>query len=209
MTDVDQLRADLYRDTSTFLELLKGKDRSTPALRDEALVRIQTVFRYATVDGRRRFLDAMKRPGADKDRRRAFDVCRKSGKDEATCRAEAEKLPLFRDIFDAYPPTNTLPAWYAAPITNLIGTYDPANPPSDALKDWHDTLRADDPELAALLEGADAVSAASEEIADSLASAFEPGPEPEPGIPWWKVGAAVAGAVLVGAVAYRIARRPA
>ena len=194
--DIDKLRSQLYLDLGNFVDLRRAaKDPEDPKWRAEALVWINKVYRYATLDGRRRFLDEMKLPGADQKRRMAFDVCRKQGGDEAACRAKAEALPLFRGIFEAFPKVNALKEWYAAPITQLVGTYDPKNPPAEELKDWRDTLREESPGTAYFVDGVEAVGEAAESLGDA----------PTPTIAWWKVGVALAGTALVGAVAYRVA----
>ena len=206
--DVDKLRSQLYLDLGNFVDLRRAaKDPDDPKWRAEALVWINKVYRYATLDGRRRFLDEMKLPGADKERRLAFEVCQRGGSDEATCRAKAEALPLFRPIFEAFPRTNTLAEWYGAPITQLVGTFDPANPPAEELKDWRDTLREESPTTSTLLGGAEAASDTVGGFVDDIGEALDGGePEPEPGISWWKVGGVLAGTAIVGAIVYRIAK---
>ncbi|HRI07049.1 MAG TPA: hypothetical protein PKW35_04485 [Nannocystaceae bacterium] len=130
MTDLAQLRAELFKTTGTFVDKLRAASDREP-LREEAFQRILDLARYASVDGRRAFLSAMKLPGADAERRRIYDIYIRAGKSETTCQAEAEKLPLFRDLFDAYPPTTTIEDWWDAPVSHLIATYDPANPPAE------------------------------------------------------------------------------
>ena len=101
--EVDKLRSQLYLDLGAFVDTYRAAtDKDAPRWRDEALTRVSQVYRYATLEGRRRFLDEMKLPGADKERRLAFEVCQRGGSDEATCRAKAEALPLFRPIFEAF-----------------------------------------------------------------------------------------------------------
>ncbi|MCB9707137.1 MAG: hypothetical protein H6711_35170 [Myxococcales bacterium] len=204
--EVDKLRSQLYLDLGAFVDTYRAAtDKDAPRWRDEALTRVSQVYRYATLEGRRRFLDEMKLPGADKERRLAFEVCQRGGSDEATCRAKAEALPLFRPIFEAFPRINTLAEWYGAPVTQLVGTFDPANPPAEELKDWRDTLREESPTTSTLLGGAEAASDAVGGIVDDVGEALDVEPEPEPGISWWKVGGVLAGTAIVGAIVYRIA----
>ena len=165
MADLAQLRADLFKDAGAFVNKLRAAPDREP-LREEAFQRVLDLARYASVDGRRKFLTAMKLPGADAERRRVFDICIRAGKSEATCQAEAEKLPLFRDLFDAYPPATAIEDWWDAPISHLIATYDPANPPADDFTGWRSLLRKelgkDQADL--LLEVGDALETAAEAI---------------------------------------------
>ena len=200
--DVDKLRSQLYLDLGAWVDLRRAAaDPDDPKWRTEALVRINQVYRYATLAGRRRFLDEMKLPGADQKRRTTFDVCVKDGGDEASCRAKAEALPLFRDIFEAFPKTNTLKEWYSAPITQLVGTYDPKNPPADELKDWRDTLREESPGTAYFVDGVEEIGDAVGDLGQGL------GDKLIPSLTWLKVGAAVATLGFASVVAYRVARR--
>ena len=205
---LDQLRADLFKDTAAFADKLRAAaDRGL--LRDEAFQRLLDLARYATFDGRRRFLNAMKRPGADRDRRRAFDICRRAGRPDLECQAEAEKLPLFRDLLDAFPATHTVKDWWAAPIAQLIATCDPQNPPADDLAGWHSQLRRDlgKDHADLLLDLSDAYDTAGHLLDDAAAAAGDRLTPDPPSFPWLKLGLALGGATLVGALAYRIARR--
>ena len=205
---LDQLRADLFKDTAAFADRLRAApDRDL--LRDEAFQRLLDLARYATFDGRRRFLDALKRPGADRDRRRAFDLCRRAGRPDPECQAEAEALPLFRDLLDAFPASHTVKDWWRAPVAQLIATYDPQSPPADDLAGWRTQLRRDLGTARAdlLLDLGDAYDTAAEALgaATDTASDFLT-PDP-PTFPWLKLGLALGATTLLGALAYRIARR--
>ena len=147
MSNLQALRSDLYKDAAAFVDTIATADREDPTLRAEALVNLNAVYRFASIAGRGKFLDAMKLPDGAKDRRHAYEVCLKNSKDEAACVAESEALPLFRDIFDAWPTDNSVDAWWSAPLTNLIGTYDPQNPPAGELTHWRAELRKTSPGL--------------------------------------------------------------
>ena len=205
---LDQLRTDLFKDTAAFADQLRAAPDKAP-LRDQAFQRLLDLARYATFDGRRRFLDAMKRPGADKERRRVFDICRRDGRPNPECQAEAEKLPLFRDLLEAFPATHTIKDWWTAPVAQLIATYDPQNPPADDLAGWQAQLRRDlgDDQADLLLDIGDAYDTAGQlldDAADTTRDILTPDP---PGFPWLKLGLGLSGAAIVGAIAYRIARR--
>jgi hypothetical protein len=217
MTDqkkLDQLRADLFKDTAAFSEKLRAAADKQP-LREQAWQRLLDLFRYAGIGGRRRFLDAMKFPGADAERRRSFEICLRAGKDRDTCQAEIQTIPLFRDLFSAYPISHTPKDWWAAPISQLIADYDPDNPPADELRGWEHQLRLDHGKSGAeLLLGIGAAFEAAEEtligavdsIVDSTTEALNAPPPPKP-FPWIKLGVGLSGAALVGALAYRITRK--
>ena len=171
MSDLAQLRADLFAQTGAFVQKLRAAP-APQSLRDEAFQRLLDLARHASIDGRRRFLTAMKHPGADVERRRVYDLCLRAGKPEPACQAEAEKLPLFRDLFDAYPAATALEDWWGAPISHLIATYDPANPPADDFTGWRALLRRDLGDQADLLltlgdaydSAAEALSAATDTV---------------------------------------------
>lgn len=171
MSDLQTIRSDLYKDAAAFVDLIATADRDDPALRTDALVKLNAVYRYASIEGRGRFLDAMKLPGAAKNRRHAYEVCLKNGKDEASCVAESEALPLFRSIFDAWPTQNSVDAWWTAPITNLIGTYDPQNPPAGELSDWRAELKKTNPGLGIAVDIADTAGEVIDDIADEVEDA--------------------------------------
>jgi hypothetical protein len=130
----------------------------------------------------------MKLPGADAERRRTFEICLRAGKDRDTCQAEIEALPLFRDLFDAYPISHTPKDWWAAPISQLIADYDPDNPPADELRGWEHQLRQTHGKAGAeLLLGIGAAFEAAEEslgavdsIVDSTTEALNAPPAPRP-----------------------------
>ena len=175
MADLAQLRAELFKTTGTFVDKLRAAPEREP-LREEAFQRILDLARYATVDGRRAFLTAMKLPGADAERRRVYDICTRAGKSEATCQAEAEKLPLFRDLFDAYPPTTAIQDWWDAPLSHLIATYDPANPPADDFTGWKALLRREvGGTTADILIGVDAAAETLGAAAEAIGGAAKQG----------------------------------
>jgi hypothetical protein len=213
MTDqkqLDQLRSDLFRDTAAFSEKLRAAVDKQP-LREHAWQRLLDLFRYAGVNGRRGFLDAMKLPGADAERRRNFEICTRAGKDRETCQNEIASIPLFRDLFAAYPVSHTPKDWWDAPISKLIADYDPNNPPADELRGWEHQLRLEHGKTTAeLLLGVGAAFEAAEEslvgALDSTTEALNAPPKPKP-FPWIKVGLGLGAATLVGALAYRIARK--
>jgi hypothetical protein len=213
-TTLDKLRSDLFQDTAKFAEKLREAPDKQP-LREQAWQRLLDLFRYAGIGGRRRFLDAMKLPGVDADRRRNFEICLRAGKDRDTCQAEIEGIPLFRDLFAAYPISHTPKDWWAAPISQLIADYDPDNPPADELRGWEHQLRQTHGKAGAeLLLGIGAAFEAAEQsiqgavdsIVDSTTEALNAPPAPRP-FPWLKVGLGLTGATLVGALAYRITRK--
>ena len=205
---LDQLRTDLFKDTAAFADQLRAAPDKAP-LRDQAFQRLLDLARYATFDGRRRFLDAMKRPGADKERRRVFDICRRAGRPDPECQAEAEKLPLFRDLLEAFPATQTIKDWWTAPVAQLIATYDPQNPPADDLAGWQAQLRRDlgNDQADLLLDIGDAYDTAGQLLDDTTTAASNLLTPAPPGFPWLKLGLALGATTLVGALAYRIARR--
>ena len=115
-------------------------------------------------------------------------------------------MKTFRPLFDAWPPENTIPSWWSAPLTHLIGTYDPENLPAGEFKGWREELREDDPLLAGVVDAADAAGELADDVGEAIEDTFEPEPEPDDGISWWKVGAGVAASAVVGAIVYRIAK---
>jgi hypothetical protein len=215
-TKLDKLRNDLFLENAAFAGKLRAAADKEP-LREQAWQRLLDLFRYAGEGGRRRFLDAMKLPGAAAERRRAYDVCMRSGaKNHDACQAEAEALPLFQDLFGAYPTSHTPQAWWAAPISQLIADYDPDNPPADDLRGWEHQLRQTHGKTQAeLLLGVGAAFEAAEEalgdtygsVVESATDALNAPPRPKP-FPWFKLGLGLSGATLVGALAYRITRKP-
>jgi hypothetical protein len=211
MTKVDEVRAGLFKSEGEFVEKLKNADKASAEVRAEALVRVNALFKYASLKGRGRFLDEMKLEGATKKRKIAFDMCEKGGKPKAECDALMEEIALFRPLVDAWPTDNTGPAWWSAPLTHLIGTYDPNSPPAGQLGSWRDNL---DP----LAKGAavaddvadavgDVVGEAIDDIADIGGSVDDAIDEQRKTVAWLKVGAAVAGTAVTGALVYRIVRR--
>jgi len=200
MKDVDVIRTELYEEARAFVAKLKTADKADPKLRTEAIVRLNKVFKYASVQGRGRFLEMMKLPGAAKKRRQAYEECIQEGGTEEACVGAAEKLPAFRDIFEAWPPESTVSAWWAAPITHLIGTYDLKNKPAGDLGDWRDEASTLAKAAATVVDGVDAVSDAVDDVLE---------PEDDSGFPWWKAGVGVAATALVGACVYRIVNGPA
>ncbi len=171
MSDLQALRSDLYEDAAAFVDHIANADRDDPSLRIDALVHLNSVYRYASVQGRGKFLDAMKLPDGAKQRRHAYEVCMRGGKDEATCIAESEALPLFRDILDAWPSENSVDAWWSAPITNLIGTYDPQNPPAGELTDWRAELKKTNPGLDVAVDVTESAGEVLDDIAGDVQSA--------------------------------------
>jgi len=200
MKDVDVIRTELYDEARTFVAKLKTADKADPKLRTEAIVRLNKVFKYASLQGRGRFLEMMKLPGAAKRRRQAYEECIQEGGAEEACVGAAERLPAFRDIFEAWPPESTVSAWWAAPITHLIGTYDLKNKPAGDLGDWRDEASILSKTAATVSDGVDAVSDAMDDVLE---------PEDDSGFPWWKAGVGVAATALVGAYVYRIVNGPA
>jgi hypothetical protein len=209
--NIDKLRNDLFLETAAFATKLRAAADKEP-LREQAWQRLIDLFRYAGEGGRRRFLEGMRLHGAAAERRRTYDICIRSGaKDHELCQAQAEALPLFRDIFDAYPTSHTPKDWWAAPISQLIGDYDPDNPPADELRGWEHQLRQTHGKLGAeILLGVGAAFEAAEEAlggaVESATDAINAPPPPKP-FPWLKVGVALSSATLVGALAYRITRK--
>jgi len=171
MSDLQAIRSDLYKDAAAFVDLIATADLDDPALRVEALVNLNAVYRYASIEGRGKFLDAMKLPDAGKKRRHAYEVCLKNGKDEAACVAESEVIPLFRPIFDAWPTENSVAAWWSAPLTNLIGTYDPQNPPAGELTGWRAELRKTNPGLDVVVDIGESAGELVDDIADDVQGA--------------------------------------
>ena len=207
---LDQLRADLFKQTGAFVDQLRAApDPVDPALREQAFQRLLDLFRYASFDGRRRFLDEMTLPGAAQERRRVFEICRRAGRPDPECQAEAEKLPLVRDLLDAFPPANTVKDWWSAPVSQLIATYDPQNPPADDLAGWQTQPRRDlgNDRADLLLDIGDAYDTAGtplDHAADTATDLPTPGP---PTFPRLVLGLARDATALVGGAAYRIARR--
>ena len=207
---LDQLRADLFKQTGAFVDQLRAApDPAAPALREQAFQRLLDLFRYASFDGRRRFLDEMTLPGAAQERRRVFEICRRAGRPDPECQAEAEKLPLFRDLLEAFPATHTIKDWWTAPVAQLIATYDPQNPPADDLAGWQAQLRRDlgNDQADLLLDIGDAYDTAGQILDDTTAAATDLLTPAPPTFPWLKLGLAIGATTIVGALAYRIARR--
>jgi len=204
MKDVDVIRTELYDEARAFVTKLKTADRADPQLRTEAIVRLNKVFKYASLQGRGRFLEMMKLPGAAEKRRQAYEECIQEGGAEEACVGVAERLPAFRDIFEAWPPESTVSAWWAAPITHLIGTYDQKNKPAGELSDWRDEASTLAKAAAIVADGADTVGEAVSEAVDDVLE-----PEDDSGFPWWKAGVGVAATALVSACVYRIVNGPA
>ena len=134
MSDVDTIRSDLFKSEGAFVDKLQDADKTAPALHDEAVVRLNAVFKYASVEGRKRFLEEMKIPGAWREARLVYETCLKGGGTEEECQEAQAKVKTFRPIFEAWPSANTVTMWWSAPITHLIGTYDPNNPPAGEFK---------------------------------------------------------------------------
>jgi hypothetical protein len=205
MSDVDEVRSELFKGEGAFVDKLRDGDKNDPALHDEAVVRLNALFRYASVDGRKRFLDEMKIPGAWREARRAYEICLKGGGSEEECQEAQAKVKTFRPIFEAWPAANTVQMWWSAPLTHLIGTYDTNNLPAGEFKGWRQELREADPVIADLVDAGEAVADITDDITETVGGAFEPEPEDE-GISWWSIGAGVAASAIVGAVVYRIAK---
>jgi len=204
MSKIDDIRTELFKGESLFVEKLQGADKASPELRTEALTRLNLIYKYASLKGRGRFLDEMRLPGAIKERKIAFDKCQKEGQPEEECDALMEKLPLFRPLLDAWPKDNAGPSWWSAPLTHLIGTYDPETPPASDLADWRDEVDTPLGEGAVIIDDAvDEIGEIANDIGDSVGEALEPEPE---SISWWKVGAAVGATAITGALVYRIAK---
>ena len=205
--DVDAARRELFKAEGAFVDKLRTADKSDPALHDEAVVRLNALFKYASVQGRGQFLAEMKIPGAWREARRVYEVCLKGGGTEDECQEAQAKVRTFRPIFDAWPSTNSVQQWWAAPLTQLIGTYDQSNPPAGEFKGWRENLRETDPVLAGLVDVGESVGELADDVTEAVEETFEPEPEEEPGVSWWKVGAGVAATAIVGAVVYRTVRR--
>jgi hypothetical protein len=203
MSNIDDIRAKLYKGEGEFVEQLKTSDKAPEELRTELLVRLNLIYKYASIKGRGRFLDEMKLPGAAKERKVAFDVCVKAGKPQVECDALMGKMPLFRPLREAWPKENTIQAWWSAPLTHLIGTYDPDAPPAGELADWRENLTPLAKGAAVVDEVVDDIGEAVGDLSDSLDEALEPEPET---VSWWKVGAAVGATAITGALVYRIAK---
>ena len=205
MSDVDTIRSDLFKSEGAFVDKLQDADKTAPALHDEAVVRLNAVFKYASVEGRKRFLEEMKIPGAWREARLVYETCLKGGGTEEECQEAQAKVKTFRPIFEAWPSANTVTMWWSAPITHLIGTYDPNNLPAGEFKGWKQELRETDPVLAELVDVGEVVVEITDEVKESVEEAFEPEPE-DTGISWWSIGAGVATTAIVGAVVFRIAK---
>jgi hypothetical protein len=203
MSKIDDIRAELYKRESEFVDKLKTADKASPELRTELLVRLNLIYKYASLKGRGRFLDEMKLPGAAKKRKVAFDMCQKDGKPQEECDALMEQIPLFRPLVEAWPKDNTGPSWWSAPLTHLIGTYDPEAPPAGEIGDWRDNLDPLAKGAAVVDDAVDELGEIVDDLGDSLDEALEPEPET---ISWWKVGAAVGATAITGALVYRIAK---
>jgi len=204
MGKIDEIRAEFYKLEGEFVEKLADADKTDPALKAEAIVRMNKIFKHATIKGRGRFLDEMRIPEAGKKYQIAKDTCLKLGGSEDECHEEAwAESPFYRSLFEAWPKTNTVAAWWTAPITHLIGTYDPDNPSAMELKNWRDEL--DSP----LAKGAAKVEDTVDDIKDAVDDAIDDlptlGPDPET-IRWLKIAGGVAATAVVGAVVYRIAK---
>ena len=207
MSELDDIRAGLFKSEGEFVEKLKSADKASPEVRAEALARINALFKYASLKGRGRFLDEMKLEGAGKKRKIAFDTCQEGGKPEAECDALMEKIALFRPLLDAWPKDNTGPEWWSAALTHLIGTYDPNSPPAGQLSSWRD-------ELDSLGKGAAVVDDVVDDvtegiggvIGDAIDEVDDAIDEQRQTIAWVKVGAAVAATAVTGAIVYRIAK---
>ena len=99
--DVDAVRRELFKAEGAFVDKLRTADKSDPALHDEAVVRLNALFKYASVQGRGQFLAEMKIPGAWREARRVYEVCLKGGGTEDECQEAQAKVRTFRPIFDA------------------------------------------------------------------------------------------------------------
>ena len=211
MSELDDIRGKLFKSEGEFVEQLKTADKASPEVRAEALARLNAVFKYASLKGRGRFLDEMEIEGSAKKRKIAFDMCHKAKKPEAECDALMETIPAFLPLLEAWPKENTGPSWWSAPLTHLIGTYDPSNPPAGVLGDWRDQL--DDPlaKGAAVAEDVadvvvDVAGDVVDEIGDISDSIDDAVKEQQQAVSWLKVGAAVAATAVTGAVVYRIVK---
>jgi hypothetical protein len=142
-TTLDKLRSDLFQDTANSPKSSARPPTSSPYASKPGSV---SSISSATpgIGGRSRFLDAMKLPGVDADRRRNFDdlPTRSGAKDRDTCQAEIEGDPaLSRPLRRLPDQPHTPKTWWAAPISQLIADYDPDNPPADELRGWEHQLR--------------------------------------------------------------------
>ena len=108
MSDVDTIRSDLFKSEGAFVDKLQDADKTAPALHDEAVVRLNAVFKYASVEGRKRFLEEMKIPGAWREARLVYETCLKGGGTEEECQEAQAKVKTFRPIFEAWPSANTV-----------------------------------------------------------------------------------------------------
>jgi len=215
MSKIDDLRAGMYKSESEFVEKLATADKASPDLRTEAFARLNLIYKYASLKGRRRFLDEMTLPGAQKERKVAYDACQKSAKPQAECDALMEQIPLFLPIFDAWPKDNTGPSWWSAPLTHLVGTYDPENPPANELGGWRDQV--DSPLAKGAMVAEDVAEDIGEVVGDiggavgdvvgdiggSIDDAID---EQRQAVSWLKVGGAVIATAITGAVVYRIVK---
>jgi len=202
MTKVDEERAEIYTLEGEFVEKLATDDKTDPALKAEARARINTIFKHATIEGRGRFLEEMKIPEMGKKYQSAHDTCLKNGGTEDECHEKAwAEAPFYRSPFQAWPSTNTVQAWWSAPITHLIGTYD-SNNPTALLDDWRDGLATPPKKGAEPVEDTDDVKDTSGEVTKGAPA---PGMAPQT-IPWLKIAGGVAATAVVGAVVYRLAK---
>ena len=204
--DVEETRRQLFKAEGAFVDKLRAaEDKSAPALHNEAVVRLNALFKYATVQGRGQFLQEMKIPGAWREARRAYETCLKGGGSEDECQEAQAKIKTMRPLFEAWPSANTVQGWWSAPLTHLIGTYDTKNPPAGEFKGWKQELRETDPLLADIVDVGESIGEVADDVTDAVEDVFEPEPEEAPGISWWKVGAGVGATAIVGAIVYRIA----
>lgn len=211
MSELDDLRAGLFKSEGDFVEKLKTADKTSPEVRAEALARLNLIYKYASIKGRGRFLDEMKLEGASKARKIAFDTCQKSDKPKTECDALMETIALFRPLLDAWPKENSGPGWWSAPLTHLIGTYDPNSPLAGELADWRDQL--DSP----LAKGAAVVEDVADDVAEGLGDVVDGIGEiggsiddaidkQQQAVSWLKIGATVGAAAITGAIVYRIVK---
>lgn len=207
MSELDDLRAGLFKSEGDFVEMLKTADKTSPEVRAEALARLNLIYKYASIKGRGRFLDEMKLEGASKARKIAFDTCQKSDKPKAECDALMETIALFRPLLDAWPKENSGPAWWSAPLTHLIGTYDPNSPPAGELADWRDQLDSPLAKGAAVVDDvAEGLGDVIDEIADIGGSIDDAIDKQQQTVSWLKIGATVGAAAITGAIVYRIVK---
>lgn len=207
MTKLDDIRAGLFKSEGEFVEVLKTADKASPEVRAEALARMNAIYKYATLKGRGRFLAEMKLEGADKQRKIAFDACQNAGKPQEECDALMESIALFRPLLDAWPKENTGVAWWSAPITHLIGSYDPSSPPADALADWRDDAGLVAKGADYVEETADDVGEVLEDVLEDIEETYDEAQEEKrKAIAWGRVGLAVGATAITGALVYRIAK---